>query len=74
MSLEKNLKRTASAGDDCLVCEKMIASGDACLLVAFNVPVLITTMKVEKYLHLDCAKELRDLIDKRLKEGGRERR
>lgn len=68
MSAEKAVTLGISEGDDCVVCDMPITIGVR--IIEVNVAIRVV-LKVNKRVevHMGCAKDLRDLIDKRLKEA-----
>lgn len=70
MSFESNVRvHRAQMREECFVCEKEIVGGEITIGVQFNVPVLISTMVVKRLMHLECAKELRRVLDDRIRRG-----
>lgn len=69
MSAEKFVTLGISEGNDCLVCEHPIQIGARIVEVNVKIPIMFTSVSKRAEIHLDCAKDLRDLIDKRLKEA-----
>ncbi len=69
MSAEKSVTLGISEGAECIICEKDIQTGDRIIEVNVKIPMIITSISKRVEVHMDCAKDLRDLIDKRLKEA-----
>lgn len=71
MPAEKSVTLGVSEGSECVICERDIVIGERIVEVNVKIPMVITTISKRVEVHMDCAKDLRDLIDKRLKEAKR---
>ena len=61
----KSIEKGISDGKDCVLCEKPCETGSGVLIVNVKVNFLI---KYRAEVHPWCARDLRNLIDKMLKE------
>lgn len=68
--LEKNVTLGRSAGGGCGICDDPIKKNDPVIKVTFEVPVLITTINVDREMHLECAEKLSGMLRTRLREAG----
>lgn len=59
---------------ECFVCDQMIIAGAFAVAILFKIslPWPLGTKEFEKYLHLVCGADLRDLLDERLKEAAKQ--
>lgn len=56
-------------GDRCFVCEEPTPTGKRVLSVSFDVPIFLATIKVKRDMHVECAKDLRALLDLKIKQA-----
>lgn len=68
--LEKNVTLGRSAGGGCGICDDPIKKNEAVVKVTLQVPVLITSIKVDREIHLECAERLAGMLRQRLREAG----
>jgi len=68
--MEENVKVTVGNGSDCFICEQPTVKGNPVLTITVKLPAFIATITVNKDMHLECAANLRDLINLRLEQAG----
>lgn len=69
--IEKNVTIIISGGGGCGICDDPIQKGERAIKVIFEVPVIFTSVNVDKEMHLRCAEKLVEVIMIRLREAGR---
>ena len=73
MPVDENVQVVYSTGDECLVCEARIDSGEVALDVVFNVDLFVTKKQIRKQMHVRCGEALRTLLDTRIAQAKRVR-
>lgn len=68
--LEKNVSLATSNGGACGICDVPIKSREPVVRVKFEVPVIFTSVGVDREMHLECAEQLSQLLRKCLSEAG----
>jgi hypothetical protein len=68
--IEKNVTIIISGGGGCGICDDPIQKGERAVRVIFEVPVIFTSVNVDKEMHLGCAQRLVEVIQVRLREAG----
>jgi hypothetical protein len=69
---EENVTVVQSKGDEeCFVCDGKFNKKEPGVAVGFNVPAILTTIRVKRQMHLGCAEELRRILDARIAEARR---
>jgi hypothetical protein len=68
--IEKNVTIVISGGGGCGICDDPIQKGEQVIRVIFEVPVIFTSVNVDKEMHLGCADRLAEVIRHRLMEAG----
>ena len=72
MILEKNVRvASGDASSECFICETVLFASETVIEIEFNIPALITTLVVIRQMHAACAKNLKTLLDTRIKEASR---
>lgn len=72
--MKDNVKVKDGDGGECFVCERPTTKGAFVISVSFDIPVLVTTIKVNRDMHLECAVDLKDLLDLRIRQAENRRR
>ena len=68
--IDKNVVLRRSAGGPCGICDDPIKKDAVVIKVTFEVPIMITTVNVDREMHLECGERLSDTLRRRLKEAG----
>ena len=68
--IEKNVTIIISGGGGCGICDDQIQKGERAIRVIFEVPVIFTSVNVDKEMHLRCAERLQEILRVRLREAG----
>lgn len=64
---QDNLEVCQADGSTCFVCDRVIDYPQHMKMVTVKVKVLLTTLR--KSVHIDCADEIRDLIELRVSQA-----
>lgn len=67
--MKDNVRVCQGDGSECFVCERETPKGTPVIAVSFDVPALVTTITVNRHMHLDCAGELQALLDLRIRQA-----
>jgi len=70
MGLDENVVLEVSKGGDCGICDRKIERGEQVIRVRFAVPVVVTSVKVDREIHLECGEDLSRHLKKKLLEAG----
>lgn len=68
--IDKNVVLHRSAGGPCGICDDPIPKNAVVVKVTFEVPIMITTVNVDREMHLECADRLAETLRRRLREAG----
>jgi hypothetical protein len=67
--LDDGVQARISLGGGCFLCDDKIESGEPTVFIRVDIPAILTTIKVEKEMHLNCAAELAVLVQLRIKQA-----
>lgn len=70
MSLDENVVLEVSKGGDCGICDRKIEREEYVIRVRFAVPVVVTSVKIDREIHFECAEELSKHLKRKLLEAG----
>ena len=68
--LDKNVILVESKGGPCGICDDPLKKGEKVVRVKFEVPIVFTSVNMDREMHLECAEKLSHLLKKRLLEAG----
>ncbi len=71
MGISQNVLIVPSRGDSCFVCDKLTQAREVVIQVEFEIDVFVTAVQVKKVMHVKCAKNLEDLLHRRIEEARR---
>jgi len=69
---EENIVIRTSSGSNCLYCEKPISKGEPVIAIGVKLPVRLPIMnpRIDREIHVGCAKLFRELLDLRIQQAG----
>jgi hypothetical protein len=60
--MRDNIRVESGEGGDCCICDVKLPTGAPVIAVTFDVPVLVTFLKVSRRMHVECAEELSGIL------------